>query len=88
MKEKIQTLRKKFIKADYPRPFVNSVINQYNNKTKEQQIDNEDDYIIPPYFFEEEKLFVLLKLAFCGQNEVKLKDFIKSSISLPITILG
>ena len=43
-------------KADYPRPFVNSVINQYSNKTKEQQIDNEDDYIIPPYLFEEEKL--------------------------------
>ena len=55
MKEEIQTIRKKFIKADYPIPFVNSVINQYNNKSKEQQIDNEDDYIIPPYLFEEEK---------------------------------
>ena len=40
MKEKIQTIHKKFIKADYPRPFVNSVINQYNNKIMEQQIDN------------------------------------------------
>ena len=27
-KEEIQTIRKKFIKANYPRPFVNSVINQ------------------------------------------------------------
>ena len=33
MKEEIQTIRKKFIKADYPRPFA---INQYNDKTKEQ----------------------------------------------------
>ena len=40
MKEEIQTIHKKFIKADYPRPFVNSVINQYNNKIMEQQIDN------------------------------------------------
>ena len=56
MKEEIQTICKRFIKADYPRSFVNSVINQYSNKTKEQQIDNEDDYIIPPYLFEEEKL--------------------------------
>ena len=31
MKEEMQTIRKKFIKADYPKPFVNSVINQYNN---------------------------------------------------------
>ena len=77
MKEEIQTIRKKFIKADYPRPFVNSVINQYNNKTKEQQIDNENDYIIPPYLFEQEKLFVLLKWPFCEQNEVKSKYFIK-----------
>ena len=35
MKEEIQTIRKKFIKTDYPRLFVNSLINQYNNKTKE-----------------------------------------------------
>ena len=40
MKEEIQTIHKKFIKADYPRPFVNSVINQYNNKIMEQQIDD------------------------------------------------
>ena len=67
MKEEIQTIRKKFIKADYPRPFVNSVINQYNDKTKEQQIDNEDDYIIPSYLLEDEKTIVLLKLPFCEQ---------------------
>ena len=67
MKEKIQTIHKKFIKADYPRPFVNSVINQYNDKTKEQQIDNEDDYIIPSYLLEDEKTIVLLKLPFCEQ---------------------
>ena len=61
MKEEMQTIRKTFIKADYPRPFVNSVINQYKDKTKEQQIDNEDDYIIPPYLFVDEKTLVLLK---------------------------
>ena len=73
MKEEIETICKKFIKADYP----NSVINQQNNKTKEQQIDIQDDYIIPPYLFEDKKLFVLLKLPFCEQNELKSKNFIK-----------
>ena len=62
MKEEIQTIHKKFIKANYPRPFVNSVINQNNNKTKEQQIDTEDDYILTPYTYS--KPFVLLKLPF------------------------
>ena len=33
MKDEIDTICKKFIEADYPGPFVNSVINQYNNKT-------------------------------------------------------
>ena len=78
IKEEIQTTRKKFIKADYLRPFVNSVINQYNNKTKEQQLDNDDDYTIPPCLFEEENPFILLKLPFCEQNEVNTKDFIKT----------
>ena len=77
MKEEIQTICKRFIKTDYPRAFANSVINQYNNKTKKQLIDNEDDYIIPLYLFEEEKLFVLQELPFCKQNEIKSKDFIK-----------
>ena len=36
MKEKIQIIQKRFIEAGYPRLFVNSVTNQYNNKTKEQ----------------------------------------------------
>ena len=77
MKEEIQTIRKKIIKPGYPRPFVNSVINQYNKKRKEQQIDNQDDYIIPSYLFEEEKPFTLTKLPFCEQTEVKSKDFLK-----------
>ena len=67
MKEEIQIFCKKFIKANYPRLFVDIVINQYNNKTKEQQIDNEDDYIIPPYLFEDERLFVLLNYHFVNK---------------------
>ena len=49
----------------------------YNNKAKEQQMDNEDTYIIPQDLFEHEKLFALLQLQFCEQNELKSKDFIK-----------
>ena len=37
MKDEIQKIRKKFIKADYPRSFVNIVTSLYNNKIKEQK---------------------------------------------------
>ena len=56
MKEEMQTISKQVIKADYPRLFVNNVISQYSNKTKEQQVDNDDDYIILPYLFEDRKI--------------------------------
>ena len=75
MKEEIQTIPKKFVKADYPRPFVNSLINQYYNKTQEQQMDNEDDYTIPLYFFEEERLFVWLIITILWTKWRKIKGF-------------
>ena len=56
MKEEMQTISKQVIKADYPRLFVNNVIIQYSNKTKEQQVDNDDDYIILPYLFDDRKI--------------------------------
>ena len=77
MKDKIQKIHKKFMKADYPRSFVNSVTSLYNNKIKEQKIDNDEDYIIPPYLFEHKKAFILLKLLFREQNELKPKDLIE-----------
>ena len=46
MKHEIQNIGKKFMKADYPRPFINSVISQYSNKIKEQEIDNDDASIV------------------------------------------
>ena len=56
MKEEMQTISKQVITADYPRLFVNNVISQYSNKTKEQQVDNDDDYIILPYLFDDSKI--------------------------------
>ena len=69
MNEEIQTTHKRFVKDDFPRPFVNSIISQYNKKTKEQQTNNDDDFIIPPYLLADEKPFILLRLPFCDQNQ-------------------
>ena len=85
MRDEIQKIHKKFMKADYPRSFVNSVTSLYNNKIKEQKIDNDEDYIIPPYLFEHKKPFILLKLLFREQNELKPKYFIEK---FQMTIFG
>ena len=77
MKDEIQKIRKMFSKADYPRSFVKSVTSLYNNKIKEQKIDNDEDYIISPYLFEDKKPFILLKLLFREQDELKPKYFIE-----------
>ena len=75
MREEIQTIRKKLIKADYPRPFVNSVTNQYNNNTKEQPIDNEDNYIILLYFFWRRKTVCFTKITILWTKWSKIKRF-------------
>ena len=62
MKDEIQKIRKKFMKADYPRSFVNSVTSLYNKKIIEQKIDNDEDYIIPPYLFEHKKTVYFTKI--------------------------
>ena len=56
-KEEIKFIRNKFIKADFPLPFINSVIKDFNNQQKIVQQNNEEELIIPWYFFEVEPTF-------------------------------
>ena len=76
-KEEIKFIRNKFIKADFPLPFINSVIKDFNNQQKIVQQNNEEELIIPSYFFEVQQTFLLLKLPYCEKNEAKSKDFIR-----------
>ena len=39
--------------------------------------DNDDEPLIPPYFFGDNKPFILLKLPFCQNKEIKPKHFLK-----------
>ena len=43
--------------------------------------DNDAEPIIPLYLFEFNKRSILLKLPFCGNNEVKSKRFFKNNPS-------
>ena len=75
--KEVKNINKKFIKADYPKAFINSVITQFNREEVNKETVEEDEPLIPPDFFEVEKPFQLLYLPYCEKNEAKSKDFIK-----------
>ena len=72
-KEK-QQIWSKFKKADYPIPFINSVIKDYDKKLTSRE--EEEEYLIPPNLFTEKKEFILVELPFCESNENVSKRFI------------
>ena len=61
--EEIPTIKQKFLSADYPPRFVNSVIKQFNEKCNG---NTQDDYIIPSDFFDIPKPLVLAEIPYCS----------------------
>ena len=65
----------------YHLPFIDNVIRIFKEDNIADQnnvIDDKDDEpFIPPYFFEVNNRFILLKLVFCQNNEIKSKHFLK-----------
>ena len=68
-------IKEKFVKAEYPLVFINSVLRDFNNKTIPPVAD-EDEYIIPPYLFETPKKKIMFEFPYCPQNEIKAKCFL------------
>ena len=62
----------KFLNADYPHKFINSIINNFQEKSEET-----DDNIIPPGFFDVPKKVVLVDIPYCPKNEEFSKRFMK-----------
>ena len=75
--KEVKIIRNKFIKADYPKAFINNVIKQFNSDQLHNEISEDDEPLIPPDFFEIEKPFHPLYLLYCEKNQSKSKDFIK-----------
>ena len=67
----IKVIKCKFLNADYPPTFLNSVIHQFFIPK------NNDLFIIPPALFEESKPFILVEMAYCEENQNASKHFIK-----------
>ena len=51
LKDAIPKIRHKFLNADHPLWFINSVIKQFNDKLSEK-FNEEDDYVLPIDFYE------------------------------------
>ena len=54
------TNKKKFLAADYPHKFVNSVVNTFIEKVNKK----EEEYLIPQSFFEIPKPVILIEIPF------------------------
>ena len=75
MSKEVEEIKQKYLNADYPLKFINSVISQF--KTKQIEKEEEDELIIPQNLFKEEKPLLLVKIPFCIKNETTSKHFIK-----------
>ena len=62
-------IKEKFVKAEYPLAFINSVLRDFNNKTIPPVAD-EDEYIIPPYLFETPKKKIMFEFPYFSQDEI------------------
>ena len=61
--DEIPKIKQKFLNADYPYRFINSVINNFQEKSEVTVI-----YIIPPGFFDVPKKVVLEDIPYCPKN--------------------
>ena len=75
----VQFIKPKFTSVHYPLPFIDNVICTFKEDDIVDQNnvidDNDDEPLIPPYFFEVNKRFILLKLPFCQNNQIKSNHF-------------
>ena len=71
--EKIPLIKENFMKADYPLPFINSVVSEFQ---KDKECGNES-FIIPTSLFEIAKPLTFVEIRYCELNKIKSKHFLK-----------
>ena len=70
--DEIPKIKQKFLNADYPYRFINSV----NNSFLEKSVGS-DDCIFHPSFFDVPKKVILVDISYCPKNEEFSKRFMK-----------
>ena len=71
--KEIPLIKKKFMKADYPLHFINSVVNEFQ-KGKECR---DESFMISNSLFEIAKPLIFVEIPYCELNEIKSKHFLK-----------
>ena len=61
------------MKADYPLPFINRVVNEFQNGEE----CGDEIFIIPTTLFEIAKSFIFVEISYCELNEIKSKHFLE-----------
>ena len=72
--KEIVQIKEKFLVANFPSRFINSVCNDFLNK------DNNHKniyFIISPGFFDVKPPVILIEIPYCDKNEIAPKPFIK-----------
>ena len=69
--EEIPLIKERFMKADYPLRFINSIVNEFQ-KGKEC---GDESFRIPTSLFEIAKTLIFVEIPYCELNEIKSKHF-------------
>ena len=72
--KEIVEIKEKFLAANFPSRFINSVCNDFLNKDNNHE---NIDFLIPPGFFDVKPPVILIEIPYCDKNEVASKQFIK-----------
>ena len=71
--EEIPLIKKKFMKANYPLRFINSIVNEFQNG----KACGDESFIIQTNLFETAKPLIFVEIPYCKLNEIKSKYFLK-----------
>ena len=74
----IPLIKEKFMKADYPLYFINSVVNEI----QKGKTCRNDGFIIPASLFETAKPFIFVEIPYCELHEIKLKHFLNKLLKI------
>ena len=66
--EEVKVIKEKFQTASYPPRFVDSIVKNFEDQEKQNNRDDQG---------EDEKPFILIRIPYCGKNEIISKQFLR-----------
>ena len=82
----VEIIINKFIKADYPKAFINNVIKQFNQDQLHNEITEKDEPLVPSDIFEIENFFIFYIYHIVKRMRPNLMTSLKSFMNSPTRI--